>query len=403
MRHGQSEANVAHIWQGRGSSPLTALGRIQATGVGARLERREYAVVISSDLGRAAETARSAGFEPDQREIWREGDLGQWEGLTFDQVIGQFGDELRRLNNGEDIPLGLTGESPRQVSDRALKGIEEILAELNDGESALVVTHGGLINGLIRRVLDVPSGGRRLGIPANTSLCEVTFGADVARIERFNDAHHLGPVTSWIEEHLKHGFPVIDLIRHGQTDANVDGRMQGHADWGLNEDGRQQARTLAGWFGEVDAVYTSPLGRAQQTSDILFGGLGRPADALKEIDAGAWNGTYWDDVPRDELFHRLFVEHQDVRRGGNGETWEELRARVAAFLAETAPDHEGERVGMVSHGGSIKAFIGGVLGLDYRRSRMLLGSLDNTSVSQVVILPGGPMVTGYNVAGHLPD
>ena len=71
MRHGQSEANARHIWQGKGSSPLTVKGQAQATSAGLRLQMREFDLVISSDLERAADTARLARFEPDQRSIWR--------------------------------------------------------------------------------------------------------------------------------------------------------------------------------------------------------------------------------------------------------------------------------------------------------------------------------------------
>lgn len=56
---------------------------------------------------------------------------------------------------------------------------------------------------------------------------------------------------------------------------------------------------------------------------------------------------------------------------------------------------------MVSHAGSIKAIVGGALGLDFASSRALLGTLDNTSVTQVIMMRGGPMVASYNVAGHL--
>ncbi len=403
VRHGQSEANRAQVWQGVGSSPLTDLGRRQAQAAGERLRRRRFDLVVSSDLERAAETARLAGFEPDERPIWREGDLGAWEGLTFTEVWEQFRDELEALREGEDVSLGGTGESPGVVADRAESAVAEVLDELDEGGSAMVVTHGGLINGLVRRFLGVPPGGRRVGIPANTSFCEIAYDDDGARLVRFNDAHHLGPRTHWTDEHMRNGFPVIELIRHGQTDGNTNGFMQGHADWGLNERGRAQAAALARWLEGVDAVYASPLGRAHETSEIVFPERARLVDELKEIDLGAWNGHKWAELPRDDVFHQVFVENRDLRRGGHGETWEELRQRVSGFVDRVAPDHEGQRVAMVSHGGSIKAFVAGALGLDYRGSRELLGGVENTSISQVVLLPDGPMMSSYNTAGHLED
>ena len=407
MRHGQSEANLNHIWQGLGSSPLTAKGRRQAKLAGVRLQKRELAMVVSSDLERAADSARIAGFEPDQRSVWREGDLGKWEGLTFNEVMDQYGDDLHRLNNGEELKLGGTGESGREVSDRALEGVEEILAELGDGETALIVTHGGLINGLVRRILSVPGGGRRLGIPANSSFTQLTFdgvdASDRMLVSTFNDAAHLEPVNDWTRQHLANGFPVIEFIRHGQTDANVMRRMQGHADWGLNDVGRAQAARLAPHLGLIDAAYTSSLGRASETADVLFDQMVTHSDALREIDMGEWNGMLFEEVPRDEYYNRLFVELEDVPRGHTGERWSELVARASAFVLDTAPNHPGERVGMVSHGGTIRAFLGASLGLDQRTIRRHLGFLSNTAVSQAVMLADGPMVTAYNVAGHLED
>lgn len=405
MRHGQSEANVAHIWQGRGSSPLTENGRGQAAAAGERLAGRPFAKVISSTLERAANTARIAGFEPEQRDIWLEGDLGAWEGLTFAQVIEGFADELQRLNNGEEIKLGGTGESAREVSDRALEGIAELRTELDDGEEALVVTHGGLINGLIRRILSVPRGGRRLGIPANTAFTRLSFdtveGEERVLIHSFNDAVHLGPINDWTREHMRQGSPVVEFIRHGQTDGNVQRIMQGQADWGLNETGREQAAALSPTIGTFDAHYASDLGRASETAKILFGGDVVEAPELREVDMGEWNGVAFDDIPRDDYYRKLFEDFEDLPRGRTGERWADVGARMASFVDERSAHHEGERVAMVSHGGSIRTYIGAALGLDHRGVRTFLGFLENTSVSQAVMLPSGPMITAYNVAAHL--
>ncbi len=365
---------------------------------------REFDFVISSDLERAANTARLAGFEPDQRAIWREGDLGAWEGRTFAEVRDTYGDELRRLNDGEDVKMGGTGESPFEVSGRALEGVGEVLAELEDGRTALVVTHGGLISGLMRRILSVPNRGRRLGIPANTSFTRLTFdvvdGSDVVLVDSFNDAAHLGPVTDWTQGHLAEGFPVIDFIRHGQTDANVARRFQGHADWGLNDVGRSQADRVAPHLGSFDAVYTSSLGRAHETADAMFSEPVTRTDALREIDMGEWNGLLLDEVPRDDYYKRLFVDFEDVPRGHTGERWSEMAERARTFVIETAEARPGQRIGMVSHGGTIRALIGVTLGLDHRGVRSHLGLLANMAISQAVIFPTGPMVTSYNVPGH---
>ena len=64
MRHGESEANARHLFQGAGSSPLTARGRVQAKKAGERLAGRRFAVVESSDLERSVDTAQRGRFRP---------------------------------------------------------------------------------------------------------------------------------------------------------------------------------------------------------------------------------------------------------------------------------------------------------------------------------------------------
>ncbi|MDH3518695.1 MAG: histidine phosphatase family protein, partial [Acidimicrobiia bacterium] len=111
VRHGESEANAAGLWQGQGDAVLSLDGREQAAALGRRLDRSRYERVISSDLVRAAGTASLAGFDPELLESWRETDLGMWDGLTFDEVRGGFIDDLRAIRRGDDVPFGRTGET----------------------------------------------------------------------------------------------------------------------------------------------------------------------------------------------------------------------------------------------------------------------------------------------------
>ena len=98
------------------------------------------------------------------------------------------------------------------------------------------------------------------------------------------------------------------LVRHGQTDWNRAGKIQGTTDIPLNETGRQQAEQLAAVLKErsgypagtrIDAVYTSPLARAFQTAEILAkeGKLPlRRLTGLRERDFGCWEGKSWQQV-----------------------------------------------------------------------------------------------------------
>jgi broad specificity phosphatase PhoE len=142
----------------------------------------------------------------------------------------------------------------------------------------------------------------------------------------------------------------ILLARHGETDWNRDGRFQGWADPSLNDAGRAQARTLAGRLRDVpfDAVYSSDLRRAHETAVIVAEPHGVPVvsdPGLREIDVGSWSG-----LTRAEIEERFpGAEHHD------GETREEHRERVVAAVERIARAHTGERILVVSHGGSLRA------------------------------------------------
>ncbi len=140
------------------------------------------------------------------------------------------------------------------------------------------------------------------------------------------------------------------LVRHAETEWNREGRWQGHADPPLNEAGRVQAQELAGSLaGEpVDAIYTSDLRRAAETAEILGAALDRPVTAdpdLREIDVGSWSG-----LTRAEVAERYpgWETH-------DGESTDELQARVVAAVRRIAQRHPDGRVVIVTHGGSIRS------------------------------------------------
>jgi broad specificity phosphatase PhoE len=142
------------------------------------------------------------------------------------------------------------------------------------------------------------------------------------------------------------------LVRHGETDWNRDSRYQGHADPPLNEAGREQARDLANRLEplELDAIYTSDLRRAAETAEIIRAGRDLPliADAgLREIDVGSWSG-----LTRAEIELRFPGETTH-----DGESRDAFRARVVGTVTAIAARHDGARILIVSHGGSLRALL----------------------------------------------
>jgi broad specificity phosphatase PhoE len=135
------------------------------------------------------------------------------------------------------------------------------------------------------------------------------------------------------------------LVRHGETDWNAEGRLQGQTDRPLSDFGRRQARQLAEDLADekLEAIYASDLSRARETAEIVGERLGLPValDAdLREKDWGTWEGLTA--VERDRV---EFVGESTEQHG-------ERMLRALRRIAERHPD--GGRVLVVTHGGSMR-------------------------------------------------
>ncbi|MDQ4076434.1 MAG: histidine phosphatase family protein [Chloroflexota bacterium] len=179
------------------------------------------------------------------------------------------------------------------------------------------------------------------------------------------------------------------LIRHGESEANARGVIQGHYDSPLSERGQVQAHRLAERLAldPPDLLYTSDLSRARETAriiaDVCSMGL-RSEQRLREIEMGSWTNR-----PFDEILATMSREERErwergdphFRRGG-AESLHELRERFVTIVDEIVQANEGQRVAIVSHGGAIGAYLAHLL-------RMPLNnifhhfSLSNTSITRL--------------------
>src|ERR1043166_729544 len=163
------------------------------------------------------------------------------------------------------------------------------------------------------------------------------------------------------------------LARHGETDWNRENRFQGHADPPLNELGREQAAELATLLAgeELAAVYSSPLQRAFETARVVaepHGLAAAPVEGLKEVDVGSWQALTRGEI--EQRFPEQFRRWLDHERGwDDGESYEEMVARVVAALEELAARHEGERIAAVTHGGPIRAALARAAGVSHSEAR----------------------------------
>ena len=167
-RHGETDWNAEHRWQGHADPPLNATGRRQARRMADELSGRGIEAVYSSDLRRALETATIAGerlgLDVRTDERLREVDVGEWSGLTMAEVEERHPEAAARRRAGG---LGWErGETFESMGARVGEAVLAIAAAHPDGR-VLVVSHGGPIR-MLRRSAGYPP-----GAPALVGNCEV--------------------------------------------------------------------------------------------------------------------------------------------------------------------------------------------------------------------------------------
>ena len=200
------------------------------------------------------------------------------------------------------------------------------------------------------------------------------------------------------------------LIRHGQSTANATGVWQGQLDFPLSEEGRRQAR-LAGraLAGErLSGLYSSPLGRAFETAEIISREAGFPGDVitvegLMERRGGLLEGTTL--AEREARYPDLMKKFLSIPEEESwvvvgAETDEEVLVRFELSISEIRGRHPaGARIVVVSHGGAMRAFLRDRFGPE-----ILPGTVrtPNASITRVVWeTDGRPRLTELASIGHL--
>ncbi len=148
------------------------------------------------------------------------------------------------------------------------------------------------------------------------------------------------------------------LVRHGETPWNSEGRALGQSDPPLSELGVRQAELLARRLGKVafDEVYTSDLARARYTARLALPAAEiRLEPRLREVHFGAWEGKRWAALQgEDKTALQRWRKNPYRERAPGGESYEDLLARVEAWLAELPTTG---RVAAFAHGGTIRCLL----------------------------------------------
>jgi probable phosphoglycerate mutase len=177
VRHGETEWSRELKHTGRTDVPLTEVGERQARVVGEALQGREFALVLSSPLRRALDTALLAGFEPEMREELAEWDYGEYDGQRTVEIREEVPDWTIWRYGARG------GESVADVRARADRVVEELL---RSEEDVLVFSHGHLLRVLTARWLGLDAADGRLFALDSGALSTLGFEREQRVIRSWN-------------------------------------------------------------------------------------------------------------------------------------------------------------------------------------------------------------------------
>lgn len=194
------------------------------------------------------------------------------------------------------------------------------------------------------------------------------------------------------------------LVRHGETDWNKERRLQGQADIPLNEFGRRLAAKTAEGMKDVPfaVCFSSPLGRARETAELILSGRGVPVitdERITEMAFGEWEGKCcskegWE-LP--ERFQAFFDDPEHYEPADGGETFAEVRKRVGEFLSWLASEKQYAQgnVLITTHGAALSGM------LNYIKGRPLQeywgqGVHKNCAVTEVLAADGRFQILSEN-------
>jgi broad specificity phosphatase PhoE len=224
-----------------------------------------------------------------------------------------------------------------------------------------------------------------------------------------SDNNHIDGAT-W---RLGVGETLLVLVRHAQTDWNVERRFQGQLDIPLSARGQVEAREIALWLATLpvkfSTLYSSDLSRAVVTARPIValqpGMTVVYSEALRELDGGEWQGLTTLDV-EDRYPGELRRWREDIKGFTlpGGESVPDVQQRISLYLADVVQRHAGEAVLVMSHGAALTAYLAAVNRWDLqetwdsRRARM-----SNTGVTILAFSGEGqpPRTLLFNSVAHL--
>jgi probable phosphoglycerate mutase len=203
----------------------------------------------------------------------------------------------------------------------------------------------------------------------------------------------------------------IIAIRHGETAWNVDTRLQGHLDVGLNAHGQWQARRAALALADEDiaVIYTSDLSRARATAQAIADHATSPVPrkvhpeiGLRERGFGIFEGQTYAQISMDwPEESRRWRQRDPHFAPEGGETLTQLRERITRTVNSLASRHLDEQIVLVAHGGVMDALYRMATGQDIESPRSW--DLGNAAINRLLWTPDGLTLVGWADTRHLDE
>lgn len=199
------------------------------------------------------------------------------------------------------------------------------------------------------------------------------------------------------------------LIRHGQSQSNLEDKFAGHTDVMLTELGKTQGKCTGEFLKneKIDAVYSSELTRAYETACYTaeYHNLKVTKYAgVNEVDGGLWETLTYSEI-KEKFPEQNYIWHNNIGHCycENGESVAQVRDRVYNALEELAKKHSGQTVAIGTHGMALRAFILKVQGLSLDEMQEKTKWASNASVTYVDYEDGKFTLVKYGEDKHLDD
>lgn len=197
------------------------------------------------------------------------------------------------------------------------------------------------------------------------------------------------------------------LIRHGQSEWNELGKVQGQVNTNLTEKGKEQAVNLANRLitENINIIYTSDLNRANDTAKIISEQINKPlisSEFLREIKFGLWEGLTKLEI-RDKYNEQYLIWNKDPDKLilDQAETLQILKDRVMTWIEPIIEKNKGNNIAIVSHGTTLKVLMLGLLGIPLCHYKNF--TISNVGLSIIECRDYNNVLTKLNDVSHLKE